>query len=146
MERNPLPHTSAILFADQIIVEASTGKKSLIGIFSTICSTALPMEREINIFVELTDAVGEYQFTLELVHLETGMLVATGSMGPVVSRDPLRPMEIIIRLPARLPRHGKYEFRMSCGKSVFASRVFSFRALSQAKETAPELDTPEGTR
>lgn len=139
-ERNPLPNTCSILFADNIIVEAGTGKKSLIGLYATICSTELPLQREINIYVELSDLQGQYHFTLELVHLETNTVIANGSMGPINATERLRPMEIIIRLPARLPKHGKYEFRMLYGQAVFASRVFQFNPISDSKEGASESD------
>ncbi len=122
-EALPLPTPMAVVFADQIIVEAMTGKKTLVGLYSTIFARRLPLRRQVNIFVELGDAQGSYDFLLELVRLETGAVVARGQLEGVRSRDRLTPLELVVRVPVSFPAYGTYEARISFESQVFASRT-----------------------
>ena len=68
-EQLPLPVTGSILLADQIIVEAETAKKTLVGVYSNIFTAKVPARRHLSIYAELTDVQGAYDLRLELVQL-----------------------------------------------------------------------------
>jgi hypothetical protein len=143
-DRLPLPVGSAVLLADQIIVESGTSKKTLVGIYSTIYTSHLPARRHLNIYAEVTDAEGRYDFTLELLHLEANACVAQGEMEDVTSGDRLTPLEMVIRLPVAFAEYGTYEFRIAYEGNVFASRVLRVLPAPHPRpEGAPDRPEPE---
>lgn len=141
-KRKPLPSVNAVLLADQIIVESGTNKKSLIGLFSNIYSPTVPVKKNLNLFVEITDCSGDYEFQVEICHLEQDKVVAKGRMENVHARDRLAFIEIVAHMPVRFKEFGTYEFRMSYCGSVFASRRFRFLP-SHAKKSTFHHSKPE---
>ena len=139
----PVPQAKAVLLADQILVEAGSNKKSLIGLYTQLYAPRMPMRRQLQFFVEITGAMGEYDFTLELVHLEKDKIVARGAMEKVVAADRLASIEMVIRLPARFREFGSYEFRLLCGSELIATRVLRIREAPRPEE-APE-HRPDGS-
>jgi hypothetical protein len=142
----PLPSCNAVLIADQVIVEAKTNKKTLVGLFSNIHARRLPTRRRLNFFVEISDALGIYDFEMRLVHLDSDSTVATGRLESIHSHDRLAPMEMVIHLQARFEDYGTYEFRMDYLGKVFASRTFRVTpAPSRERAGSSRRDgTPEG--
>ncbi len=130
----PLPVTRAILFADSIITEEETQKKSLIGIYSHVIVPKLPRRKILNVYAQIADAKGEYVFTIELVRLNADTLVHRGQIGPLLAPDPLQPMEIVLKLPCFFEHYGEYEFRILHQGKIFASRVLSLLPLSELEE------------
>jgi hypothetical protein len=123
----PLPLARSILFADHIITEDETHKKSLIGVFSSLVSFRMPVRKNLSVYVQLSDAHGEYMVTLELVMLKTGAIVHRGDIGPIIARDPLLPVELVLKLPCKFEDYGDYEFRLLHEGRVFASQILSLR-------------------
>ncbi|MFH0910671.1 MAG: hypothetical protein V1918_04075 [Planctomycetota bacterium] len=132
-ERSALPIASAVLLADSIITEAGTNKKTLVGLFSAFFVPSVPFQRELHFYIELTDAGGEYDFLLEILHLESSSVVAGGRLEHVVARDRLTSIEMVIHLPVRFPDFGTYELRLSYKGRVFASRTFRVLEAKQRK-------------
>ena len=64
------PTLNSIIVCDQAIFDAETRKRSLIGIFQNIRSTQFPCTHPmLTVYASVTDAQGEYVFTLRLVDL-----------------------------------------------------------------------------
>ncbi|MHC4870545.1 MAG: DUF6941 family protein [Planctomycetota bacterium] len=141
-KRKPLPAVSSVLLADHIIVESNTNKKTLVGLYSNIYSKSVPAKKYLNIFVELSDCAGDYEFHVEICHLETDKVIAKGKLKNVHARDRLAFIEIVAHMPVRFKEFGTYEFRMNYEGAVFASRRFRFLA-KHAKTTTPHQARPE---
>jgi hypothetical protein len=133
----PAPSCSAVLFADQIIVDAETGKKTLVGLYSNIYSSRLPLRKKLNIFVDICDACGRYDFELELIRLEDEAKIASGAIKGVNASDRLSSVEVIIQLAAAIRSFGTYEFRMLYGNNLVASKTF--RVLEKKHHTVPPM-------
>jgi len=127
-ERIVPPVVTAMLVADQVIVDAATGKKTLVGVYTRMTSRKVPFMARLSIYAQLTDAVGEYVFRVEVVHLAENRVIAGIKFGPVNSPSKLDPMEICLQLPVKLPQYGTYEFRLCLDDgTLVATRAFSLR-------------------
>lgn len=120
----PPPVTNAILLADQIITEAGSNKKTLVGVYSNIVAPRLPAGRPLAVFVECTDAEGRYDFDLSIVHLDTDRMIASCAMPGVRAENRLQPTELVIQLPVSFEAYGSYEIRIAWKGDVFARRRF----------------------
>jgi hypothetical protein len=119
------PSLNAILVCDLTIREERTGKVSLIGVFENIAAASFPIvHHRLSVYAKLTDAAGEYDIRLDLVHLEDARTVAEGRMKAIFT-DRMTPAELIFNfenLP--LERAGRYEFRLHANDRWVASKSF----------------------
>lgn len=128
MDASTVPTLMAGLLCDQIITEAGTNKKTLVGIFDTLHSPALPFKRQLWIYLRLTDAEGRYRFRIELVHLETEKPIFGVETNEVEAKNRLGFHEIVVELPpVPLPDQGTYEFQ------IYANDVYIGRILLKAE-------------
>jgi hypothetical protein len=67
-----LPMSAMLLVCDQIITDAETGKKSLIGLFSNITASSLPFRRSLSAFVILGNGQGQGEFEFVGTHEPSG--------------------------------------------------------------------------
>ncbi|MFW5857161.1 MAG: DUF6941 family protein [Planctomycetota bacterium] len=136
-ERLPLPVASAVLLADQIIVEAGSGKKTLVGVYSNIFAPRTPFWRHVNLYAELTDAFGTYDLDLTAHHLDGNAVVASTCLEAVEAADRLRPLELVVRLPVAFPGYGTYELRIAHEGRVFANRTVRVQPPPAGAEAPP---------
>ena len=64
--------SAMLLVCDQIITDAETGKKSLIGLFSDITASSLPFRRSLSAFVTLGNGQGQGEFEFVGTHEASG--------------------------------------------------------------------------
>src|SRR5260370_18177725 len=128
MAESPIPSVLAMLLCDQIIIDAQTQKKSLIGIFDKFNSMAFPAAANIAVYVKLADAEGKYNFKIRVAHLKDERLIGEVSTdGTVQTR--LEPAELAVYLHGfAVPEPGKYEFQL------FANDVYLTRITMEAKQ------------
>lgn len=131
-----IPKLNAMLICDQIIVEAGTGKKSLIGIFENIGVSKFPcIHYLLNVYVKFTDAEGLYQFKLELVDLITNEVVGFGETPEVNLPDKLQSYDLPFTLRGINFKHpGKYEFRIYANKHLFGQKFFTVAQINPSKK------------
>jgi len=128
MTNSPVPTVLAMLLCDQVIVDAGTNKKSLIGVFDNLNSVGFPSQTRIAIYAKLTDAEGKYDFRVRIVHLKDETLLGEFEIKGAAFADQLRPAELIIDLPALVfPEAGKYEFQL------YANEIYLSRITMEAK-------------
>jgi len=117
-----LPHPSlkAILLCDRIVEEAGTSKIALVGILDRLTVPEFPFDyvRGLELYVQVTDAAGEYAIRMDLVCLDDEHTVGQGEAVNVIV-DRRYSHEVRFDFP-RIPfeRPGSYEFR------VFANSRF----------------------
>ena len=120
------PGKEAMLICDEIITEAGTNKKSLIGIFEQIYVNKLPcVHPSLSVYVKFTGALGAYQFRLELMDLQTDTVIGKGSLPAQSIGDKLSSYELVFHLRnLKFTNAGKYEFRIFADDEIFGTKTF----------------------
>lgn len=148
MPTPPLPVVKAFLVCDQVIHDAQTGKKSLIGLFHEIKAARFPTVRqELWIYANLTDAHGPYTFQIRIVDVETGTILGSGEPPSITIADPRMTTELSAQLRGvGLPRTGLFEFQLLANGSLAATKAIRVSAFASGHGPGgaggPEL--PEG--
>jgi hypothetical protein len=121
-----------MLLCDQVITEAGSNKKSLIGTFDGVLWPGQPVVLPVAIYAKITDAEGSYRFHIDYVYVPTDKRLARVTLDhPVEIPDRLRFSELALHLPAPVPEPGLYEFRL------FANDAYVGRAVFSAYPAAP---------
>jgi len=108
----PPPRCKAILLCDQAIVEAVTGKVSLIGIFDRFAVRRFPGHiRQFTAFLQLTDGIGQYRITVEVHDLREDKILARAAIVNMTFADRSGKANLMIPVPPLLLKHpGGYDF------------------------------------
>jgi hypothetical protein len=123
----PRPAVKAILICDQIIHELGTNKKSLIGIFQDIHADSFPLRYpKIAVYVNLTDAHGNYVLELRLVSGADGTQIGSGRTPEVQIQSPLQTCEFALQVQSiAFPKPGTYEFQVLANDQLLATKSFA---------------------
>ena len=109
----PTPVLTAFLVCDQIIADAATSKKTIVGIFDSIVASQFPTQHApCSLYVKLIDCEGDYEFRIEFVRVSTQELLVecNGNAHPKTRHEYT---EFSIPCPPLpLPDPGEYEFRL----------------------------------
>jgi len=118
-----------LLFADHILEEKS-GKKSIIGTFTTIYSEKFPFQyARFGIYAAVTNLEGEHEFALNLVNDETQQVVIALS-GKIASKSRLEVIEIVAIFEMVLfPKPGKYNLTYVIDGYQVGSRVLPVQQI-----------------
>ena len=110
--QKPPPRCKAILLCDQAIVEAVTGKVSLIGIFDRFTLRKFPGHiRQFTAFLQLTDGIGSYKITIEVHDLREDRILARAAIVQMTFQDRSGKANLMIPVPPLLLKHpGGYDF------------------------------------
>jgi hypothetical protein len=124
----PTPSVKAILICDQVIHEAGSNRKSLIGIFEEIHLPKFPAHYpRIAVYVNLTDANGEYVLEMRLQG-EDGNEVGRGQTPRMRIENPLATCEFALQIQNLvLPAPGQYEFQIFTNGDFLTSKTFRVR-------------------
>jgi hypothetical protein len=108
----PPPQCKAILLCDHAIVEAGTGKVSLIGIFDRFAVTEFPSPiRQFTAFLQLTEGIGKYRITVEVHDLRDDEILARAAIVQIDFQDRAGKANLMIPVPPLLLKHaGGYDF------------------------------------
>jgi hypothetical protein len=131
MTEPPLPSVLAMLLCDQVIVDESSKKKSLIGVFDRLNALNFPALLNCAIYAKLADAEGRYTLRLRVVSLSDESLLGEIVFGGNVPTQ-LEPSEFGVQLMGiPIPAPGKYEFQM------YANDVYLGRVTLTALQVEP---------
>jgi hypothetical protein len=124
----PVPSVLAMLLCDQIIIDAQTQKKSLIGIFDNFNAVTFPAAANIAVYAKLADAEGQYKFKIRVVDLKDERLIGEVSADGMIQTR-LEPADMAIYLMGfAVPEPGKYEFQL------FANDAYLTRITMEARQ------------
>lgn len=143
----PLPVVKAFLVCDQIIQDAQTGKKSLIGVFHELRAERFPAVHPLLwIYANLTDAHGRYSFQIRLVDVEKNEVLGRGEPPPIEIPGPLQTTELSAQLRnVALPRPGTYEFQLIANEQLTATKAIRASLVRPANgPKRPDPALPEG--
>ncbi len=115
---NVVPILVATLICDVAVMEPSTGKKSLIGIFDRITVGKFPTKRPLSMYMKVTDTEGYYKTEVRYVQVSSGRVLAKAE-GELRSENRLASIDVLINFPPLvIPEEGRYEFQ------IWANNVF----------------------
>ena len=133
LDKQPLsevvPLLVAVLVCDAAVVDPSTGKKSLIGIFDAVHLGKFPTQRAISLYFKVVDAEGFYEFTVRYVQVDSGKVLAQVK-GELIANDRLASSDLHLSFPPLpMPAIGRYEFQI-WANSMFLGAT-SMRAVQR---------------
>jgi hypothetical protein len=128
------PDCLAMMISDVVIEDATTHKKSLIGLFDRINTRKIPYRhQELNVFLVLTNGRGRHEIEVRLVDAESEMKVI-GAAGQIEFKDPLQTVEVnfsLRNLP--FPKAGTYRFDLYVSNQRIGSRKIFLRHIEGNK-------------
>jgi hypothetical protein len=130
-----LPLLKALILADHVYIDRTTGKKVIAGTFNHLFGREFPTvsRGRKHFFASLTDVHGPVRLSARMVSLEENETLL--SVGPfeVEGEDPLDTVELVVELPPLpMPREGVYVFEILSGENVLGGiRLFISRGEVQ---------------
>jgi hypothetical protein len=110
-ETKPPPKCKAILLCDQVLIDARTGKISIIGVFEEFVIRRRPGAiAPCNAFLQLTDGIGKYGITVEAHDLREDKIVARTEVTEIEFQERASIQNLIIKLPILIEHDGSYDF------------------------------------
>ncbi|MBU1783832.1 MAG: hypothetical protein KJ995_05460 [Candidatus Omnitrophica bacterium] len=139
MISKPKPIPLAMIICDTVIEDKKTGKKSLIGIFDNINSPVAPcVHSRLNIFVSLTEGIGQYVGKMRCVQSDTNAVIFENT-GEMIFKDRHQRIEFNFELYSlRFPEFGKYRFDFFCDDQPIIGRKFNVIKRQQDPNQPPE--------
>jgi hypothetical protein len=121
----PQPVVKAFLVCDQIIHDAQTGKKSLVGVFHELRADRFPAVHPVLwIYANLTDAHGRYTFEIQFVDVQNNRVLGKGTPPEITIPGPLQTTELSAQLRnVALPAPGTYEFQLLTNGELLATKA-----------------------
>ena len=108
-----VPACKAILLCDKTILEAGTGKVSLIGVFERFLVDESLTTAPCEAFTQITNAVGRYEIVFEIRDLQENETIARAVGLAIQIPNPLFRANVIIPVPAlRFNHTGTYDLVM----------------------------------
>jgi hypothetical protein len=140
----PLPIVKAFLVCDQVIHDAQTGKKTLVGVFHELRAERFPAVHPVLwIYANLTDARGKYAFEIRLFDVERNNVLGQGNPPEITIPGPLQTTELSAQLRnVQLPGPGTYEFQLLTNGELMATKAIRVAGMTpgQVAEEAGEDD------
>jgi hypothetical protein len=145
LSSTPNPVVKAFLVCDQVIHDAQTGKKSIIGVFHELRADRFPaVHPMLWIYANLTDARGKYTFEIRLVDVERNNVLGKGTPPEISIPGPLQTTELSAQLRnVTLPGPGTYEFHLLVNDDLIATKAIRV-GLVEGSELGGAAPAEEG--
>jgi hypothetical protein len=145
--QKPPPKCKALLLCDKTIIEALTGKVSLIGIFEGFIVRRLPgPTAPCTVFVQLTDGIGQYDLVVEIHDLKTGDILGRAEGIGLTWPEKLFKINVMIPLPPMVLQHaGTYDLVvLANGQVIERQKFMAIQPREQApNETSSDPNSPD---
>jgi hypothetical protein len=138
--RKPPPQCKAILLCDHAIVEAITGKISIIGIFDNWALRGFPHPtRPFMAFLQLTDGIGNYAVSVDVHDLQGDVIIAQARLPQVHFADRRRKVNLMIPIPPLILHHvGRYDFVVLADGQEIDRQQFQAVQITGVEPHAPD--------
>jgi len=120
------PYVIAMVTCDSIYVDPTTGKKSLLGVFSAVCARSFPVRiGQLCLYVAMTDGRGVTPFTIRLVDGEEERDPIFQMQGEIIFTDPRMVAELITGMVnIEFPEAGEYRLQfLACNTLLMERRI-----------------------
>jgi hypothetical protein len=126
----PPPRCKAILLCDHVIVDAVTGKPTIVGVFEGFTVPSFPGFTALcHAFLQLTDGIGKYRITVEIRDLRDDFVVGRGQIVELEFQARAIKRNLIIPVPPiRLQHDGLYDFVVLADDQEIDRQQFGARA------------------
>jgi len=143
-EKPPSPEIKAFLVCDQILHDANTNKRSLIGIFHDLAATQFPATHpSLWIYANLTDAHGRYAFEFRFVDVGRNTVLGSAAPPPLDIPDPRQTAEFSAQLRnVPIPQPGTYEFHLIANGNLLATKGLRVLAVDAQGRPVPPTNPP----
>ena len=120
------PIIQAFVVCDTVIIDSLTGKKSIIGAFTHLWAQTFPCHHpQMGVYFCLTDAQGNYEFSIQLAYLDKDQIVGKATLSPIEIKDRLEIHDFGLNIPSILfPGPGRYEFRLYADDQFITQKDF----------------------
>ena len=120
------PILKAMLLCDQTILEDSTRKRSLIGLFDRIKASHFPLVHpSMSVYVQFREIEGTFDFALELYDLTQAKVMNRPLIRNFKVQEKSRDCELVFNLlSVKFEHAGDYEFRIFVNDCVFGQKSF----------------------
>jgi len=121
-EREPLG--LALVVCDGIHTDPGTGKKTLLGLFSTVVGPQFPLVlQQLFIYAAVTDCLGPTSFEIRIVDVNEERQPVFSGGGAIHCDDPLAVQDFVFYLAgATFPEPGEYRVQLHAGGSPVMER------------------------
>ncbi len=125
----PEPYCLAMVLCDHVHRDATTGKFTILGTFSTLAAREFPAKVTFSLYFAITDGLGPTELRLRLVNASCG--IANGSDDDNVVfqvafdfefTDPLMVLENASGIGTEIPVPGLYHCELWAGEELLMSR------------------------
>ncbi len=132
MTEAAVPSVVAMLLCDNVITDAETKKKVLIGVFDRLNAAHFPAAAAgFWVYARLTDAEGKYVFRLRFVFLDEDKPVAEARSNELAATDRLAFLELTFHVPVLpLEKPGRYEIQLYANDVYIGRTTMSVVATS----------------
>ena len=137
----PLPVVKAFLICDQVIHDAQTGKKTLVGVFHELRAERFPAVHPVLwIYANLTDARGNYKFEIRFFDVERNNVLGQGNPPQINIPGPLQTTELSAQLRnVQLPGPGTYEFQLLTNGNLVATKAIRVAGVNADQDEDEDL-------
>jgi hypothetical protein len=133
---NEKPIGIALVVCEQVISEAVTNKKTLVGLFNQVSSKVFPFSvPKICVFVSITGGKGNLNAMLKCVNENDGIELFK-TEGPVPFKDPNQVVDLnfeLINFP--FPQPGLHSFDFYCDDALVLQRRFNVIQVTEGKKS-----------
>ena len=115
------PYLVAALVCDAAVTDPSTHKKSLIGIFDRLNAGSFPTQRQMALYVKVTDAQGYYPVRIDFVRVNSDTLLAQAE-GQMTATERTQSLDAHFDFPPLpIPEEARCEFRIHASNMYLGS-------------------------
>ena len=141
----PPPTCKAMLLCDQPIVDANTGKLSLIGIFEQFIMPQFPgVTSPFTAFMQFTDGIGDYSITIEVHDLRENKVIARTPGGTVKFLERTTKANMIVyAAPLPIPHSGAYDFVVFADGDLVEHQQFLAVTRSEQQNASDPAGEPD---
>lgn len=140
--RKPPPKCKALLLCDKTIVEAITGKTSIIGVFDRFNVLEFPgRTAPFTVFLQLTDGIGRYDVVIEVHDLQNDQVLGRGSGIGLTWPEKLLKMNLMLPVPPVPITHaGVYDLVVFANGQEIDRQKFEVRSLEPTEPADEHQD------
>jgi hypothetical protein len=143
--KKPPPKCKAILLCNHTIIEAVTGKVSIIGIFDNFGMPTFPgLTSAFTVYLQLTDGIGKYSISVELHDLVEDTIVGRAAIAEIEFQDRSQKANLMIPVPPLPLTHaGVYDFVVLADGQEIDRQQFSASAPGSESNAQNPTEEPD---
>ena len=136
---HPPPIVQAMILADQVHLDPSTGKKYILGVHNGILSAVFPAKHAFHMYMAITGGHGRNMLRIRIIDVDDAIGCVTESAFPFDMPDPNRVYETTFNTVAVFPAPGDYRVQLFSGDDLL--RELRLRVALRQANTPPSEES-----